>query len=80
MMRRAIPHYFVPVRVPFVVLGLADACSIKAAWKLSRGALTSPLHQNQILERVKAWERMIDRALGNIWDAITLPFALWGRW
>jgi hypothetical protein len=33
-----------------------------------------------ILERVKEWERMIDRALGNIWDAVTLPFALWGRW
>jgi hypothetical protein len=52
---------------------------MKVAWNLSRGAMTSPLHQNRILERVEEWERRIDRGLGNMWDAITLPFALWKK-
>ncbi len=78
MLRTAF-HNVVPVRVPFAVLVLSGACSMKVAWNLSRGAMTSPLHQNRILERVEEWERTIDRGFGNIWDAITLPFALWKK-
>jgi hypothetical protein len=26
-----------------------------------------------------AWDQTVDRALGNVWDAVTLPFALWRR-
>jgi len=52
---------------------------MKVAWNLSRGAITSPLHQNRILERAEEWECTIDRGFGNIWDAITLPFALWKK-
>jgi hypothetical protein len=76
---RQASHRVVPVRVPFPVLILSGACSVKSAWLLSRGAMVSPFHQNQIHERVAEWERKVDRALGNIWDAITLPFALWRR-
>jgi hypothetical protein len=69
----------VSVRVPFLVLVLSGACSISGAWRLSRGALTSPYHQKQILECVELWEWTVARAIGNIWNVVRLPFAPWRR-
>ncbi len=47
------PKWAVAVRVPFVTLVLSRACSVREAWLLSHGALTSPLHQDCILENVQ---------------------------
>jgi len=74
------PRWAVPVRIPFVVLVLSGACTIKTAWLFSHGALTSPLNQHRILERVQESRRKRDRASGNIRDAIALPFAPCGGW
>ncbi|HEX4773663.1 MAG TPA: hypothetical protein VH351_22715 [Bryobacteraceae bacterium] len=46
-------------------------------WLLSHGALTSPFCQGLIFDRVRLWKLKRDRLLGNMWDAVTLPFALW---
>lgn len=71
------PKWAVPVRVPFVTLVLSRACRLRTAWLLSHGALTSPLHQDCILKTVQAFRTARERFFGNVWDAITLPFALW---
>jgi hypothetical protein len=73
------PSQLVSVRVPFIVLVLSGACSISAAWRLSRGAMTSPYYQKQILECVEEWESTVVRAIGNIRNAVRLHFALWRR-
>ncbi len=73
----AAPRWAVQVRVPVIILVLSGACPIKTAWLLSRGARTSPFRQGLILDRVRQWNLKVDRTLGNIWDVLTLPFALW---
>jgi len=73
----AAPRWAVQVRVPFTLLVLSGARPIKTAWLLSRGAQTSPFQQGLILDRVHLWDLKVDRTLGSIWDALTLPFALW---
>lgn len=70
------PKYAVPVRVPFLTLVLSRACSIRVAWLLSRGALTTPYRQSCILHKVCDWRQKRERFFGNIWDALTLPCML----
>jgi len=73
------PVQFASVRVPFVVLVLSGACSVHAAWRLSRGAMTSPYYQKQILERAEEWQRNVVQSIGNIWNVVRLPFMQWRR-
>lgn len=73
------PVQFVSVRVPFVVLVLSGACSINTAWRLSRGAMTSPYYQKQILECAEEWQRNVVQSIGNIWNVVWLPFTQWRR-
>ena len=73
------PVRFVSVRVSFVVLVLSGACSVNAAWRLSRGAMTSPYYQKQILERAEEWQRSVVQSVGNIWNMVRLPFTQWRR-
>jgi hypothetical protein len=67
----------VSVRAPFMVLVLSGACSVNAAWRLSRGAMTSPYYQKQILERAEEWQRNVVQSIGNIWNVVRLPFTQW---
>lgn len=71
------PKYAVPVRVPFLTLVLSGACSVRVAWLLSHGALTTPLLQSCMLNRVRDWRQLRERFFGNIWDAIRIPFVFW---
>jgi hypothetical protein len=71
----SVPSWAVPV--PVMTLVLAGACDFKTAWRLSHGARLSPFHQNCILQRVLDWRLKRDRALGNAWDVVRLPFLLW---
>lgn len=73
------PRYAVPVRVPFLILVLSGACSIRVAWLLSHGALTTPYRQSCLLDRVRDWRQQRERFFGNIWDALSLPLFLWKR-
>ena len=73
------PLHLVSVRVPFLVLVFSRACSVSAAWRLSRGALTSPYYQRQILDRVEEWNRMVDRAVVSLSELTRLPFGLLRR-
>lgn len=68
------PKWAVPVRVSFMTLMLSRACSFRTAWLLTHGALTSPFNQDLILEQVALWRLQKRRLLGNIWDAVTMPF------
>jgi hypothetical protein len=73
------PLRLVSVRVPFTVLVLSGACSVNAAWRLSRGAMTTPYYQKQILDCAEEWERDVVRLIGNIWNAVRAAFAQWRR-
>jgi hypothetical protein len=76
-MQAASLKHAVPVHVPFLTLVLSRACSIKTAWLLSRGALTTPFRQSCILCRVREW-RMTNAANARFaWDVLTLPVNLW---
>jgi hypothetical protein len=73
------PVQFVSVRVPFVVLVLSGACSVGTAWRLSRGAMTSPYYQKQILECADEWQRNVVQSIRNIWNLISRMLRLSGR-
>lgn len=60
------PLKLVSIRVPFVVLVLSGACSVSAAWRLRRGALTTPYYQRQILECVENWNNKVARSIDRI--------------
>lgn len=78
-MTHRVPLQLVSVRVRFIVLVLSGACGIRAAWRLSRGAMTSPYYQKQILACAEEWEWTVVRAIGNLRNAVRLPLALWRR-
>jgi len=71
------PLQLVSVRVPFLVLVLSGACDIGGAWRLSRGALTTPYCQKQILECVENLRNTVARAIRNIRNAVGLDSPHW---
>jgi hypothetical protein len=71
------PFRLVSVRVPFLVLVLSGACSISAAWRLWRGALTTPYYEKQILECVEDWNNKVRRAVGRMRKLAAMCFAPW---
>lgn len=71
------PLRLVSVRIPFMVLVLSGACSISAAWRLHRGALTTPYYQKQILECVEDWNNEVRRTVGRIRKLAATYFAPW---
>lgn len=73
------PLRLVSVRVPFVVLVLSRACGISAAWRLRRGALTTPYYQKQILECVEHWNNKVARLAGRIRKLAAIYVAPWVR-
>jgi hypothetical protein len=77
MERCPVPTWAVRVHVGFAVLVLSQACTVKTAWRLSRGARVSPFHENCLLQEVDAWRQRRGRLFGNIWDAVSLPVAFW---
>jgi len=79
MERSPVPTWAVRVNVSFAVLVFSGACTVKTAWRLSRGARVSPFQENCLLQEVDAWRLRRGRLFGNIWDAVSLPLALWRR-
>ena len=62
-----------PVRVPFLILVLSGACTIRDAWRLSHGALTLPFYRRLMLERVNEWNLKVER----VSKVMRLPGATW---
>ncbi len=71
------PLRLVSVRVPFLVLVLSGACSISAAWRLCRGALTTPYYQKQILECVEDWNNKVARSVRRMRKLAAVYLAPW---
>ena len=71
------PLRLVSVRVPFIVLVLSGACSIGAAWRLCRGALTTPYYQKQILKCVEDWNNKVARSVRRMRALAAVYLAPW---
>ena len=71
------PLRLVSVRVPFIVLVLSGACSVGAAWRLCRGALTTPYYQKQILECVEHWNNKVARSIRRMRKLVAAYLPPW---
>jgi hypothetical protein len=73
------PQWAVPVRESFIALLLSGACAPREAWLIFKGAQVSPFQRPLILSKVRSFRYRLRIARLTLWDALTLPFAVWGK-